>query len=245
MSAAPGSGSGTGYSRISKGLPVPWNTAIRAVSAMENLLWWPVSYRNGRAGLARVEVVDLFDQRAQLQRLRDVVGDVELATRRLESFQRDEALLDEDQRERVNFGSQLFDDVGVAAADARDDLGDELFLLGREVARREVAHAPPTCERHATELVPVCWSPWRRCFPKRPIFQTDFAITMTSSLRPRKRPCWKGCASWPTATCACAARWREGVRFTSAGPTATRRGVSSPVRRCPSFSWGSAPGRPR
>src|SRR5438093_747873 len=34
MSAAPGSGSGTGYSRISKGLPVPWNTAIRPVSAI-------------------------------------------------------------------------------------------------------------------------------------------------------------------------------------------------------------------
>src|SRR5206468_6459046 len=38
MSAAPGSGSGTGYSRISKGLPVPWNTASRAVSAMSRSL---------------------------------------------------------------------------------------------------------------------------------------------------------------------------------------------------------------
>src|SRR2546422_2736561 len=28
MSAAPGSGSGTGYSRISNGFPAPWNTAI-------------------------------------------------------------------------------------------------------------------------------------------------------------------------------------------------------------------------
>src|SRR5438309_5056917 len=34
MSIAPGSGSGTGYSRISNGLPAPWNTAILAVSAM-------------------------------------------------------------------------------------------------------------------------------------------------------------------------------------------------------------------
>src|SRR5688572_15411522 len=34
MSMAPGSGSGTGYSRISKGLPVPWKTASRPVSAM-------------------------------------------------------------------------------------------------------------------------------------------------------------------------------------------------------------------
>src|SRR6266481_4236210 len=38
MSIAPGSGSGTGYSRISKGLPVPWNTASRAVSAMSRSL---------------------------------------------------------------------------------------------------------------------------------------------------------------------------------------------------------------
>src|SRR5213594_2268699 len=38
MSIAPGSGSGTGYSRISKGLPVPWNTASRAVSAMSRPL---------------------------------------------------------------------------------------------------------------------------------------------------------------------------------------------------------------
>src|SRR5438105_1855600 len=34
MSIAPGSGSGTGYSRISNGFPAPWNTAILAVSAM-------------------------------------------------------------------------------------------------------------------------------------------------------------------------------------------------------------------
>src|SRR5207244_405349 len=34
MSAAPGSGSGTGYSRISNGFPAPWNTAILAVSAI-------------------------------------------------------------------------------------------------------------------------------------------------------------------------------------------------------------------
>src|SRR5262249_59132975 len=133
------------------GLPVPWNTAIRAVSAMENLLWWPVSYRNGRADLARVEVVDLFDQSAKLERLRDIVREVELAARGLESFQRDEALLDEDQRQRVNLGGQLLDDVGVAAADARDDLGDELLLLWSEFARREVAHAAVTCERHAIE----------------------------------------------------------------------------------------------
>src|SRR5215467_13744951 len=33
ISMAPGSGSGTGYSRISKGLPVPWNTASRAVQS--------------------------------------------------------------------------------------------------------------------------------------------------------------------------------------------------------------------
>src|SRR5262245_34743999 len=38
ISAAPGSGSGTGYSRISNGLPVPWNTAIRALSAIAYLL---------------------------------------------------------------------------------------------------------------------------------------------------------------------------------------------------------------
>src|SRR6266478_7222591 len=38
ISIAPGSGSGTGYSRISKGLPVPWNTASFAVSAMSLVL---------------------------------------------------------------------------------------------------------------------------------------------------------------------------------------------------------------
>ena len=34
MRIAPGSGSGTGYSRISNGFPAPWNTASLAVSAM-------------------------------------------------------------------------------------------------------------------------------------------------------------------------------------------------------------------
>src|SRR6266540_2953242 len=42
-SIAPGSGSGTGYSRISKGLPVPWNTASFAVSAMSRFLLEPRS----------------------------------------------------------------------------------------------------------------------------------------------------------------------------------------------------------
>src|SRR6266566_1413901 len=37
-SIAPGSGSGTGYSRISKGRPVPWNTASFAVSAISFFL---------------------------------------------------------------------------------------------------------------------------------------------------------------------------------------------------------------
>src|SRR5712691_6782150 len=39
ISIAPGSGSGTGYSRISNGLPVPWNTASRAVSAISPTSW--------------------------------------------------------------------------------------------------------------------------------------------------------------------------------------------------------------
>ena len=34
MRIAPGSGSGTGYSRTSNGFPAPWNTASLAVSAM-------------------------------------------------------------------------------------------------------------------------------------------------------------------------------------------------------------------
>src|SRR5262245_65177396 len=93
MRAAPGSGSGTGYSRISNGFPVPWNTAMRAVSAMEDLLWWPVSYRNGCAGLARVELVDLLDERTDLEHLIQVISEIELAARRLEPLERDEALL--------------------------------------------------------------------------------------------------------------------------------------------------------
>src|SRR2546427_9561244 len=130
MSAAPGSGSGTGYSRISNGLPVPWNTAIRAVSAMEDLLWWPVSYRNGRARLARVELVDVFDERANLQCLGEVVRQVQLAPRGLQPLDRDQPLLHQHHRERVDLGRELLDDVRIATAEAGADPCGEKILLG-------------------------------------------------------------------------------------------------------------------
>src|SRR5438876_4656268 len=47
MRIAPGSGSGTGYSRISNGFPAPWNTASLAVSAMA------LSFGSGRAQCSR------------------------------------------------------------------------------------------------------------------------------------------------------------------------------------------------
>src|SRR5262245_58482815 len=153
--AAPGSGSGTGYSRISNGLPVPWNTAIRAVSAITDLLWWPVSYRNAPMRLAGVEVVDLLDERADLEHLIPVVRDIELTACRFEALRRDEALLEEHHRERVHLGGELLDDIAVAAAEARDDLGDELLLFGREAARCAVSHGlarlRTTCHRARTE----------------------------------------------------------------------------------------------
>src|SRR2546426_9087064 len=145
MSAAPGSGSGTGYSRISNGLPVPWNTAIRAVSAMEDLLWWPVSYRNGRARLARVELVDVFDERANLQCLGEVVRQVQLAPRGLQPLDRDQPLLHQHHRERVDLGRELLDDVRIATAEAGEDHRGEMFLPGGELP-----HDPPGCGQRAT-----------------------------------------------------------------------------------------------
>src|SRR4029453_10438441 len=52
MSMAPGSGSGTGYSRISNGVPVPWKTARRAVSGMGRSSL--VAFAEQREGAGRV-----------------------------------------------------------------------------------------------------------------------------------------------------------------------------------------------
>ena len=44
----------------------------------------------------------------------------------------DETFFDEHHGESMDLGGELLDDVGVAATDACDDLGDELLLFGRE-----------------------------------------------------------------------------------------------------------------
>src|SRR5262245_62725731 len=73
MSMAPGSGSGTGYSRISNGVPVPWKTARRAVSGMgcSSLVAFPEQREgagrvgkddgSGGAEIAAVELRELRD----------------------------------------------------------------------------------------------------------------------------------------------------------------------------------------
>src|SRR2546426_11266160 len=154
MRAAPGSGCGTGYSRISKGLPVPWNTAIRPVSAMgEDLLWWAVSYRNGRARLAGFQLVDVLDEGADLERLGDLVGEVEVLARRPETLDGDDVLFDQHHGERVDLRGELLDDVGVTPADADNHLRDELLLLGGELVHGGgLGHVRGLCEGHATEF---------------------------------------------------------------------------------------------
>src|SRR5947207_90535 len=45
---------------------------------------WPVSYRNAWTRLARLDLVDILDERANLERLCDVVGEIEVFARRLQ-----------------------------------------------------------------------------------------------------------------------------------------------------------------
>ena len=52
--------------------------------------------------------------------------------RRLQPLDSDETFFDEHHGESMDLGGELLDDVGVAATDACDDLGDELLLFGRE-----------------------------------------------------------------------------------------------------------------
>src|SRR5688572_23993421 len=53
ISTAPGSGSGTGYSRISNGVPVPWKTASRAVSGIAVSSLIPLAEEGEGAGGVR------------------------------------------------------------------------------------------------------------------------------------------------------------------------------------------------
>src|SRR4030095_10910748 len=89
MSMAPGSGSGTGYSRISNGVPVPWKTARRAVSGMgRSSLVAVAEQREGAGrvgeddGRGRTEIAAI-----QLRELRDTEeahGDAHLVLEQLE-----------------------------------------------------------------------------------------------------------------------------------------------------------------
>src|SRR6267142_5568888 len=69
--------------------------------------------------LAGVEVVDVLDELADLQRLRDVVSEIEMLARGLESVDGHDPLFDEHHGERVHLGGELLDHVGVPATDAR------------------------------------------------------------------------------------------------------------------------------
>src|SRR4029450_7302039 len=89
MSMAPGSGSGTGYSRISNGVPVPWKTARRAVSGMGRSSL--VAFAEQREGAGRVGEDDGRGRTEiaaiQLRELRDTEqahGDAHLGLEQLE-----------------------------------------------------------------------------------------------------------------------------------------------------------------
>src|SRR4029450_11299145 len=116
MSMAPGSGSGTGYSRISNGVPVPWKTARRAVSGMgcSSL----VAFAEQREGAGRVGEADgrggAEIAAVELRELRDAEqahGDAHLLLEELEGA---------DQARRPRGG-----EAAAGQATETDDLGAE------------------------------------------------------------------------------------------------------------------------
>src|SRR5204862_2436726 len=122
---------------------------------------------NGRAILAGVELVDVVDERADLERLREIVRLVELMARRLEPIERDDALFDQDHRERMDLRRELLDDVRVTTAKSRHDLGHELFLLGRELVHGSRG-LRTMCQRGCGQASML--KAWPSAFRKRLIF---------------------------------------------------------------------------
>src|SRR5215510_8266767 len=127
MSMAPGSGSGTGYSRISNGVPVPWKTARRAVSGMACSSL--VAFAELREGAGRVGKDDGHGGAE--------IAPVELCELRdAEQAHRDAHLVLEQLERADQAGRPRGGEAAVGQAAETDDLGaegDRLHYLGAAV----------------------------------------------------------------------------------------------------------------